>query len=126
MAAIALVSVQAPAAAEGLISEMRIGVMDHDSSIFHNSHETTDPDINLEIRFASPDFLAWAFAPRPLIGGTINTGNGTSFGYAGLGWTFDLAGRLGWDRVGDPQADSDGETPVKDDFRASVGLAWSF
>ena len=90
MAAIALISVQAPAAAEGLISEMRIGVMDHDSSIFHNSHETTDPDINLEIRFASPDFLAWAFAPRPLIGGTINTGNGTSFGYAGLGWTFDL------------------------------------
>lgn len=79
-----------PASAEGFISEMRIGVMDHDSSIFHNTYETTDPDINFEVRFASPEFLSWAFAPRPLIGGTVNTGDGTSFGYAGLGWTFDL------------------------------------
>ncbi|MEX1154852.1 acyloxyacyl hydrolase [Parvibaculum sp.] len=80
----------APAYAESFISEVRIGVMDHDSSMFHDSHETTDPDVNFEVRFVSPDFLDWAFAPRPLIGGTINTGDGTSFGYAGLGWTFDL------------------------------------
>lgn len=79
-----------PAYAESFISELRIGLMDHDSSMFHSTHETSDPDINFEVRFASPEFLSWAFAPRPLIGGTINTGNGTSFGYAGLGWTFDL------------------------------------
>ncbi|MBX3494153.1 MAG: acyloxyacyl hydrolase [Parvibaculum sp.] len=94
VAATALICAGVPAAAEGFISEMRLGVMDHDSSMFHNSHETSDPDINAEIRFASPEFLAWAFAPRPLIGGTINTGNGTSFGYAGLGWTFDLTDAL--------------------------------
>ncbi|MBX3489413.1 MAG: acyloxyacyl hydrolase [Parvibaculum sp.] len=90
MAATAFICAGVPASAEGFISEVRLGVMDHDSSMFHDSHETSDPDINAEIRFVSPDFLAWAFAPRPLIGGTVNTGNGTSFGYAGLGWTFDL------------------------------------
>jgi hypothetical protein len=46
--------------------------------------------------------------------------------FVDLWWDFDLAVRLGWDRVGDPQADSDGNTPQRDDFRASVGLAWSF
>lgn len=90
LAATVFICAQTSASAEGFVSEMRIGVMDHDSSMFHGSRETSDPDVNFEVRFASPDFLAWAFAPRPLIGGTLNTGNGTSFGYAGLGWTFDL------------------------------------
>lgn len=90
VATTAFICAGAPASAEDFISEVRLGVMDHDSSMFHNTHETSDPDINFELRFASPDFLDWAFAPRPLIGGTVNTGSGTSFGYAGLGWTFDL------------------------------------
>ncbi|PKP78463.1 MAG: acyloxyacyl hydrolase [Alphaproteobacteria bacterium HGW-Alphaproteobacteria-3] len=79
-----------PANAEGLLTELRIGVLDHDSDLLRERHETSDPDINLEARFASPDFLSWAFAPNPLIGANINTGDGTSLAYAGLGWTFFL------------------------------------
>lgn len=80
----------APANAEGMLTELRIGVLDHDSDLLRERHETSDPDINLEARFASPDFLSWAFAPNPLIGANINTGSGTSVAYAGLGWTFFL------------------------------------
>lgn len=79
-----------PASAEGMLTELRIGVLDHDSDLLRTRHETSDPDINLEARFASPDFLSWAFAPNPLIGANINTGSGTSVAYAGLGWTFFL------------------------------------
>lgn len=79
-----------PANAEGMLTELRFGVLDHDSNLLRERHETNDPDINIEARFASPDFLSWAFAPNPLIGANINTGNGTSLAYAGLGWTFDL------------------------------------
>ena len=79
-----------PASAEGMLTELRIGVLDHDSDLLRERHETSDPDINLEARFASPDFLSWAFSPNPLIGANINTGNGTSVAYAGLGWTFFL------------------------------------
>ena len=31
-----------------------------------------------------------------------------------------------WDRVGDPQADSDDVVPQTDDFRMSVGIGWDF
>jgi len=80
----------ATADARPLGEEVRIGILDHDTALFRDRHETSDPDINAEVLFASPDFLGWAFSPRPLIGATINTGGGTSLGYAGLGWNFDL------------------------------------
>ena len=92
-AALALGTLVLPAAtanARPLGDEVRIGIMDHDSSIFRKRHETSDPDINAEVLFASPKMLDWAYSPRPLIGATINTGGGTSLGYAGLGWNFDL------------------------------------
>ncbi len=41
-----------------------------------------------------------------------------------LWWDFDLDVRLRWTRVGDPQADGDGDVPDEDDFRLTVGLAW--
>lgn len=119
VAATALICAGAPASAEDFISEVRLGVMDHDSSMFHDSHETSDPDINFELRFASPDFLSWAFAPRPLIGGSINTGDGTSIGYAGLGWTFDLTDAFFIDLTfGGAVHDgaTNGKTPTSNDF----------
>lgn len=90
LAAAPFICVTSPASAEGMLTELRIGVLDHDSDLLRERHETSDPDINLEARFASPDFLSWAFSPNPLIGANINTGSGTSVAYAGLGWTFFL------------------------------------
>lgn len=88
-AVLALMCTQ-PALADGPITEFRIGIMDHDTGLYRQTHETNDPDINLEVRFVSPGFLSWAFSPQPVIGTDINTGSGTSLAYAGLGWNFYL------------------------------------
>jgi len=87
-AATALVTMAVPASANDWIDELRVGVYDH--ATFGTSHETDNPDINGEVLFKSPDWLSWAFAPRPMIGANINTGGGTSIAYAGLAWTFNL------------------------------------
>ena len=39
---------------------------------------------------------------------------------------FDLDVTARWDRIGQPAADENGNTPKKDDFRLTVGLGWSF
>jgi putative salt-induced outer membrane protein YdiY len=39
---------------------------------------------------------------------------------------FDLDITVQWDRIGEPQPDSGGNTPAKDDFRYSVSLGWNF
>lgn len=83
--------------ARPLGGEMRIGVMDHDTGLIRKRLETDSPDINAEVLFASPKILDWAWSPRPLVGATINTGGGTSLGYAGLGWNFDLGNNFFFD-----------------------------
>ncbi|NIJ42439.1 lipid A 3-O-deacylase [Parvibaculum indicum] len=90
--AMALGAVFLPGTADAspLGDEIRIGIMDHDTILDRPRRETAAPDINVELLLASPTFLDWAFSPRPLIGATINTNGGTSLGYAGLGWNFDL------------------------------------
>ena len=87
----------ATADARPLGGEMRIGVMDHDTSLIRKRLETDSPDINAEVLFPSLKFLDWAWSPRPLIGATINTDGGTSLGYAGLGWNFDLGNKFYFD-----------------------------
>jgi len=71
-------------------TEFRLGIYDHDTNLFGTRKESKKPDINLEALFRSPDWLAWAGSPRPRIGATINTGHGTSIGYAGLAWTWNV------------------------------------
>lgn len=76
------------------IDEVRIGLYDHNSNLAASRHETSNPDINAEVLFASPDWLSWAFAPRPQLGANINTGSGTSIAYAGLAWDFNIVSGL--------------------------------
>jgi len=74
------------------LHEVRAGVYAHD--LTGPAHERDGVDINGEILFRSPDFLAWAFAPRPRLGGTVSTNGGTSLAYADLGWTIGLTDRI--------------------------------
>jgi lipid A 3-O-deacylase len=91
----ALVAMSMPAlAGDKLVDEVRLGVYDHNSKSFGTRHETSNPDINAEALFTSPTWLSWAFAPRPIVGANINTGGGTSIGYAGLAWTWDFTHSL--------------------------------
>lgn len=91
-AACALVGVSLPAqAGDGIVDEVRLGIYDHNTNLFGTRHETDNPDINAEILFKSPSWLAWAASPRINLGTNINTGNGTSIAYTGLTWTYDFA-----------------------------------
>jgi len=84
-----------PASAdEKWIDEVRVGLYDHNSNLISSRDETSNPDINVEVLFPSPDWLSWAFAPRPQLGANINTGNGTSIAYAGLAWDYTIVGGL--------------------------------
>ncbi|WP_159711037.1 hypothetical protein [Geminicoccus flavidas] len=72
--------------------EVRAGVYAHD--LTGPTHERDEVGLNGEILFKSPGFLAWAFAPRPRLGGTVSTNGGTSLAYADLGWTIGLTDRI--------------------------------
>jgi lipid A 3-O-deacylase len=73
------------------VSEIRIGGFAHDPW----SPEKGSVNIHGEILFAKPftpaDLFLKYFVPRPHIGASLNTGGATSFAFAGLTWTFDLA-----------------------------------
>jgi lipid A 3-O-deacylase len=74
------------------LSELRFGLSAQDPW----GPEGRDGSANLtgEILFAKPftasDLFTSYFIPRPHIGGSLNFDDKTSFGYAGLTWTFDL------------------------------------
>lgn len=81
-----------------IISELRFGVLIHDS-VFLNSHHSnylnpfenryeSGADFNPEIVFVSPDFLDVVFSPRFHIGGTINSGDDTNSAYAVASWDY--------------------------------------
>lgn len=72
-------------AADGIVDEVKVGVLGHDLSIGGHQKES-GADINGEVLFGSPDFLKWAFAPRPHLGVNINTAGDTSAAYFGLTW----------------------------------------
>ncbi len=94
-AATAFVATSMPASAtDDWVDELRLGVYDHSTQLFGTRHETSDPDINAEALFKSPDWLSWAAGPRPMIGANINTGGGTSIGYAGLAWDWNFTDAL--------------------------------
>lgn len=69
----------------GIISELRLGAVNHDVGPF-SSNKEDGIDANLEILLLSPQFLGVLFSPRPHIGLTINTQGNTSLAYFGLSW----------------------------------------
>ncbi|HEX9464763.1 MAG TPA: acyloxyacyl hydrolase [Alphaproteobacteria bacterium] len=73
-------------ATDGIVDEVKVGVLAHDVNI-GGHHKENGVDINGEVLFGSPDFLKWIFAPRPMIGGSVNTQGNTDQAYLGLTWT---------------------------------------
>lgn len=73
-------------AADGIVDELKFGVLDHDINI-GGHHKEGGVDFNGEILFGSPTFLHWIFSPRPMIGASINSQRNTDQAYAGLTWT---------------------------------------
>jgi lipid A 3-O-deacylase len=83
----------APTSAADLIDQARLGVLAHDIGLFDH-HRERGVDVNGELLFASPGFLAPIGAPHPNLGLTGNTAGNTDYGYFGLAWTPTLWGPI--------------------------------
>lgn len=73
--------------------EFRLGVTAHDLA----DHVEDGPNVTTEVLFASPDFLDWAWSPRPFLYGSWNTNGLTNFGAAGLAWNWGWTERLNFE-----------------------------
>ena len=82
--------------AQSIVSEVRLGVLDHDIG-FLASHKEDGVDLNGEVLFVSPvpynvvssidPRIRWLLTPRPDLGIDVNTAGNTSQLYFGLVWT---------------------------------------
>ncbi len=100
--ALVLGSVAPPASAAGLggiVSEVRVGVLDHDAGRDNptKTKEENTIDINGEILFApmtvatsSIPFFQSMLSPRAMLGFSANTAGWTNNGYGGLSWEWLL------------------------------------
>jgi lipid A 3-O-deacylase len=87
------------ALAQGIVSELRTGVLAHDVPFLGDQKEH-GVDINGEMLFVSPvpaelvtgiaPSILWMLRPRPDVGFDANTSGYTSQFYLGLTWTADL------------------------------------
>ena len=117
------------------VSEIRVGGMYHDPGIFGNRKEK-GWDINAEVLFTSPEFLAPIWAPRPHLGSTTNTSGDTSQVYAGLTWSFTLWRSLFLDLSEGPSFNYHSDTGAREPdhkalgsnvlFREQASLGWRF
>jgi lipid A 3-O-deacylase len=73
----------------GFLSEVRLGVLKHDTGPFSRTEED-GVNVNLELLFTSPGFLKAVWSPRPHLGVSINTSGDTNQAYFGLSWEFDV------------------------------------
>ena len=83
----------APAQAQRLIDEFKIGGLAHDVG-FLGHHVESGADLNIEMLFTPPDLLRVIGSPRPHIGADINLSGNTSDGYFGLTWGITLIQNL--------------------------------
>ncbi|HVY88981.1 MAG TPA: acyloxyacyl hydrolase [Hyphomonadaceae bacterium] len=99
LAAAAAAVIGAPVAlapeASAQVDSVRLGVMKHNICVTDckNANKESGVNIDGELRFASPDFLKWAFGPHPYVMGSVNTDGNTSFGGVGLEWDLNFAGK---------------------------------
>jgi lipid A 3-O-deacylase len=78
-------------ALDKIIDEFRLGIYDHNSNLFASRHETSKPDINVEVLLRLPSWLKCIYSPKINLGANINTGNGTSIAYTGLTWNYNFS-----------------------------------
>ncbi len=70
--------------AQGQISEVRGALMAHniETNVSKNAGKEDGPDMQVEVLWNSPDWLKFAFSPRPGVVASLNTQGETSFATA--------------------------------------------
>lgn len=118
-------AVPAFAAEDSIVDEVRLGVLNHELSLFRDETDEDGADINGEVLFTSPDWLEWAGSPRPHLGATIATHeDSTSIIYTGLAWDWNFWGPL-FVEGAFGAALHDGETGSSKQ-QNELGCAWAF
>jgi len=77
--------------------EIRVGTNIHDidwTGLGSGEDKERSLALNGEVVFDSPDFLKWAFAPRPYLGAALNLEGKTSHGGGGLLWRKNLGDKF--------------------------------
>lgn len=137
-------SMSAFSASAQLVEEARVGIAQHNICVLDcdNADKEDGPNVTGEIVFKSPDFLSFAWSPRPYVTGSVNTAGNTSYGGVGLLWNFDFGEKWSFEPgigyvlhdgansnpfvQGTPESDRFGEENVllgSDDlFRTSLAL----
>lgn len=85
-----------PAPPIKILDELKLGVLFHDVG-FLGHHKENGLDANAELLFTSPNFLKWAWSPRPHLGVDVNSTGKTSQLYGGLTWG-GVFYKPGWSR----------------------------
>ena len=109
----------------GILSEIRVGALRHDASIFTTQEEEAVIDANLEILFTSPRFLKYVWSPRPHLGVIANFAGDTSQAYLGLTWDIDLFSGI-FVELGLGASVHNGELDTGDPYRKNLGCRWLF
>lgn len=134
--------------AQAGVDEVHVGVLAHNVCVTDckNADKEDGPAIELEASFDSPDFLNWAFSPRPYAVASLNASGDTSFVGVGLNWKFRLGDKWSLDHgvgyvihngetnlpfpAGTPEAAAFTEEHVllgsRDLFRTTLGLTRDF
>jgi lipid A 3-O-deacylase len=88
---LALCGAVAPAIADGLVQELKLGVLDHDVPDLWSGFraEPDSVDINVEA-LLSPSVPFLGGTVRPALGGTINTVGATSHAYIDARWQYEM------------------------------------
>ena len=110
-----------PAHADGLVSELRFGVLAHDVPDLWSgfSLEPAEVAINGEV-ILSPAFAFLGGTIRPAIGGSIAAGSGTSSGYIDARWQIEAPSGLFFG-VGIGTAVHNGHLGIDDPERKALG-----
>ncbi len=111
----------AHAHADGLVYQLKTGLLAHDVPELWSGfrRETSSADINIEAEL-SPSMTAFFGTIRPAVGGTINTDGQTSHVYVDARWTIDLP-RGFFFATGLGGAIHDGNVDKRDPDRKALG-----
>ena len=115
---------EGPSPLGGILSEVRLGVLDHDAGIIASDRED-GYDVNVELLFASPALLRLLASPRPELGIVINSKGDTNQLYAGLAWTFDIP-KFGFIEATFGGSRHDGGTKIRSTNKNNYGCKWAF
>jgi hypothetical protein len=119
--ALAGVGIADPAFANGLVHELKLGVLAHDVPDLWSGFraEPSSVDINVEA-ILSPSVVFLGGTLRPAIGGSINTEGATSHGYIDARWEYETPSGIFF-ATGVGGAVHDGQLELDDLDRKALG-----